>query len=335
MTQFSKEELSFVEEIPKQIEIECPICLKILVNPHLVSCCGHHFCEDCIERVDLCNRPCPMCKEKEYKSFIDKKCLRIINELQVYCTNKEKGCQWKGELKNLSTHLNKRKKVGECQYEEVKCRYECNEGVQRQNLKHHEETECKKRPLTCQYCNTSSTYHSITEHYKKCLQYPVLCPNQCTAHEMPQGSVTDHVDNECPLQPVDCVFSWAGCKEKPLRKDIELHTTDTKHMMILAVECGELRKEVKELKDENKKVKAENCKMKGQIATIHHIIAKDTRPIPILPVTVTTETGIVHFYTHVGGRHMSVKLRSTYSLKLCYAVQCIRVYLYLNFLRFM
>ena len=108
MTQFSREELSFVEEIPKQIEIECPICLKVLVNPHLVSCCGHHYCEDCIERVDLCNKPCPMCKEEEYKSFIDKKCLRIINELQVYCTNKEKGCEWKGELKNLSTHLNKR-----------------------------------------------------------------------------------------------------------------------------------------------------------------------------------------------------------------------------------
>ena len=53
MTQFSKDELSFVEEIPKQIEIECPICLKVLANPHLVSCCGHHFCEDCIERVDL------------------------------------------------------------------------------------------------------------------------------------------------------------------------------------------------------------------------------------------------------------------------------------------
>ena len=118
---------------------------------------------------------------------------------------------------------------------------------------------------------------------------------------MLQGSVTDHVDKECPLQPVDCVFSWAGCKERPLRKDTELHTTDTKHMMILAVECGELRKEVKELKDENEKVKAENYKMKGQIATIHHIIAKDICPIPILPVTVTTESGIVHFYTHVGG----------------------------------
>ena len=64
---------------------------------------------------------------------------------------------------------------------------------------------------------------------------------------MPRGSVTDHVDNECPLQPVDCVFSWAGCKERPLRKDIELHTTDTKHMMILAVACGELKKEITKL----------------------------------------------------------------------------------------
>ena len=107
MTQFSKDELSFAEEIPSHVEIECPVCLNILSKPHLMSCCGHNFCEDCIERVKASNGPCPMCKEKEYKSLIDKKCLRIIDGLQVYCTNKEKGCEWKGELKNLPTHLNK------------------------------------------------------------------------------------------------------------------------------------------------------------------------------------------------------------------------------------
>ena len=47
-----------------------------------------------------------------------------------------------------------------------------------------------------------------------------------------------------------CVFSWAGCKERPLRKDIELHTTDTKHMMLLAVACGELKKKNEKVKQE-------------------------------------------------------------------------------------
>ena len=45
---------------------------------------------------------------------------------------------------------------------------------------------------------------------------------------MPRGSLTAHI-NECPLEPVDCVFSWAGCNDKPLRKDVHVHTADTKH----------------------------------------------------------------------------------------------------------
>ena len=118
--------------------------------------------------------------------MVNKGHLRIINGLQVYCTNRRRGCQWKGELKNLSTHLNKGKREGECQHEEVKCRYKCREIAQRQQLKHHEDKECLQRPFECQYCKLKGTYHSITEeHYKKCSKYPVLCPNKCTSTQMP------------------------------------------------------------------------------------------------------------------------------------------------------
>ena len=59
-------------------------------------------------------------------------------------------------------------------------------------------------------------------------------------------------------QWIVCMFSWAGCKERPLRKDIELHTTDTKHMMLLAAACGELKKE-------NEKVKQEMASVRGEL----------------------------------------------------------------------
>ena len=349
MSQFSKDELSFVEELPEHVDIECPVCLNILSEPHQVTCCGHNFCKSCIERVKASNGACPMCKERRYQSFIDKKCLRIINGLQVYCTNKEKGCQWKGELKNLPTHLNKGKREGECQYQQgIECRY-CRGIGQRRHLKPHEDNECLQRPVKCQYCYTKGTYHSITEeHYKKCSKYPVPCPNQCTLTRMPRGSVTGHVNNECPLQPVDCVFSWAGCKERPLRKDIELHTTDTKHMMILAVACGELKKEnekVKqematvrgELKKENEKVKQEmvsalkkeNEKAKQEMASVHGELKKEIKelkdenkklkqelratshhllPIEIELITSSLESEVIYFKTSQQGYHMSAKL---------------------------
>ena len=226
---------------------------------------------------------------------------------------------------------------GECQYEEVKCRYEkCEERKQRQNLDHHEAKECLQRPFKCQYCKLKGTYHSITEeHYKICSWYPVLCPNQCTLTQMPRRKVTGHVNKECPLQPVDCVFSWAGCKERPLRKDTELHTTDTKHMMILAVACGELKKENekvkqemvsvhKELKNEIKELKDENKKLKQELiwATSHHLL-----PIAITHkfTFLSRESEVIHFYTSQQGYHMSAKivrtinlheLRATYTLLL-------------------
>ncbi|XP_011403757.1 PREDICTED: TNF receptor-associated factor 3-like [Amphimedon queenslandica] len=203
MSQFSKEELSFVKEVPEQIEIECPVCLNILTDPHLVTCCGHNFCGSCIERVKAGDGSCPMCKKKEYQSFIDKKCSHIINGLEVYCSNKEKGCQWKGELRNMSTHLNKEKREGECQYEEVKCLYrKCQEKKQRRYLEDHEDKECPQRPFGCQYCGEIGTFLSITkDHYEECRQYPVPCPNKCVSTNMPRGSLTDHI-KECPLEPI-------------------------------------------------------------------------------------------------------------------------------------
>ncbi|XP_011404977.1 PREDICTED: TNF receptor-associated factor 3-like [Amphimedon queenslandica] len=210
MAQFSKEELSFVEDLPKHVEIECPVCLNVLTDPYIVSCCGYNFCGSCFEIVKASiNGSCPMCKEKEYQAIPDKKCSRIINGLEVYCSNKEKGCQWKGELKNISTHRNKEKREGECQYEEVKCRYKkCRERKQRRYLKDHEDNKCLQRPFECQYCKIKHTFVSITEyHYDRCRQYPVTCPKKCSSTTMPRYKITENIHiNECPLEPVDCQF---------------------------------------------------------------------------------------------------------------------------------
>uniref|UniRef100_A0A1X7TRU7 RING-type domain-containing protein n=1 Tax=Amphimedon queenslandica TaxID=400682 RepID=A0A1X7TRU7_AMPQE len=300
MAQFSKEELSFVEDLPKHVEIECPVCFNILTDPHLVSCCGHNFCGSCIERVKASNGSCPMCKEKEYQAIPDKKCSRIINGLEVYCSNKEKGCQWKGELKNMSTHLSKEKREGECRYQNTKCKYKkCLERKQRRYLKCHEDKECPQRPFQCQYCSSKGTFLSITkDHYEKCLLYPVPCPNKCVSTKMPRGSLTAHI-NECPLEPVDCVFSWAGCNDKPLRKDVHVHTADTKHMTLLAVACGHLKKE-------NELIKEEVVTLKCDTLNIHNAIADD--PYPLLPIDITKGSEPVHFYTGACGRHMSARL---------------------------
>ena len=325
--QIAKDDLVLVEEVPKHVEIECPVCLNVLADPHLVTCCGHNFCGPCIERVKAGNGSCPLCKEMNYQAVADKKCSRIINGLQVYCTNQKSGCQWAGELKNLSAHLSQGNREGDCQCEGVKCRHEgCVETCLRSYIAQHESNECMYRPYKCEHCMLEGTKISISKHYGTCPLYPVCCPNECMSIKMPQCNLKDHL-KKCTLEPVDCALSWAGCKERPLRKDIELHTTDSKHMMLLAVACGELKKENEKLKEENETikgqmkdvddVKTENQKLLkvnkmlqetcDQLKDhIHRVM--DAESYPIMPVTITSDEDVVHFYTGVCGRHMSAKV---------------------------
>ncbi|XP_011408179.1 PREDICTED: TNF receptor-associated factor 5-like, partial [Amphimedon queenslandica] len=205
MARFLKEDLLFVEElkVPAQIEIECPVCLHILTDPHQVSCCGRTLCKSCIERARASNGSCPMCKEgmeERFRYSVDKDCLHFVNfSLQVYCTNKPKGCEWKGNLRDLSTHLSKGKREGDCLFEEVKCRYECQTKDQRQKLVIHEKDDCNERPYKCEHCALEDRYIFITgDHLNTCPKYPTTCRNNC-AQKIPRESISDHL-TQCPLE---------------------------------------------------------------------------------------------------------------------------------------
>ena len=266
---YTRDDLSFVEKPPEVISIECPICLQIMLKDISLTSCGHHFCTSCIKTVLNKNEPCPTCRTTPYQIFPDTNRQRIIGGLQVYCSNKRKGCTWKGELKNLSGHINKGKREGDCQFEVVKCRYwdgnpsfrGCNVKMKRADLANHEKNECRRKPYTCQYCGHEGTYwYVINLHYDACPRYPVPCPNKCDPKKtMPREEVKAHIKNDCPLEPVACELCWAGCTARPQRKDIEQHITSNQiqHLTLLAKACGELSKTCEDLKKENAELKKE------------------------------------------------------------------------------
>ena len=77
---------SFVNE-PDSALI-CPVCTHVLREPELTGCCGNHFCASCLkEWVDVATSgpdgSCPLCREKKFTTFRDKKTERAIFELQV------------------------------------------------------------------------------------------------------------------------------------------------------------------------------------------------------------------------------------------------------------
>ena len=66
--------------------------------------------------------PGPIYCDKEFSTLGNKAVNWEIRELQIYCTNKEKGCEWKGELNDINNHLGN---SGGCQFEELNCANQC------------------------------------------------------------------------------------------------------------------------------------------------------------------------------------------------------------------
>ena len=235
-------ECMFVKEPPDHLQTECPVCLCVLKGPYLIDCCGNSFCKTCIEPVKSDSKPCPLCNVQFTNSMPDKRLQRTLNELQVYCCHKEAGCEWVGELGSLPQHLNLKPqdegdRLSGCQLVSIECTF-CGDGdIQRKDLKEHEEGKCSKRPYSCEYCEDyESTFEDITtNHWPVCPSLPVPCPNECGASPK-LGSLDNHVENECPLQLVDCAFKCAGCNERLPRKDIPDHITQSLalHMSLLA-----------------------------------------------------------------------------------------------------
>ena len=139
-------DISFVNTVPQEIEVNCNVCLDLMMDPQLSGCCGHHFCLRCLREVQRRQKSCPLCKEPKFTAILNKHLQRTIVNLRVYCPLKSNGCSWQGYVKSLSGHLMEKKREGECPYVTVPCENECGLKVERCRLREHENEVCPKRP---------------------------------------------------------------------------------------------------------------------------------------------------------------------------------------------
>ena len=157
----------FVSPPPKSLE--CPVCLLTLRDPHVISCCGNEFCQVCIERVQRDGKPCPLCNEPKFTTFLHKKLVREVNALAVRCPQKELGCDWEGELGQLQNHLSPGAGVVTskgCGFIIVDCAYQCGAQLQRQLLQEHEMEICPKRPIEIQVASLMRKFDTVTAQFK-------------------------------------------------------------------------------------------------------------------------------------------------------------------------
>ena len=269
--------LSFVNPLPAFIAVYCKKCGKFMQTPYQTKCCVKHVCQGCHTSLMATRygRKCPHCSSTTYDAFEDRYYQWNLRGLEVRCINE--GCTWSGKLEDLSTHLNYREKRDEfrryegCDYTKIRCKHDaCHyQYLERKSLKDHEE-KCKHRPYTCPYCSNCDTFEATFELVElhcntSCPCFPVPCSNEDHVDfKIERGELENHLDNECPFQPIECEFEWAGCNDRPKRKDMDEHNTSNqqKHLLLLAKACGELKKDNEALKQDNEALKQDSEALK-------------------------------------------------------------------------
>ena len=222
----------------------CQICHCPSREPHLSACCGHIFCKSCLEaavRVTSVTKACPMCRSKEFVTIPNKQADRIIMSLLVYCSNKNKGCKWKGEVRDITSHLSN---SDGCQFHEVNCSNDCGAAYQRQYLTIHVLTECPRRKVNCHYCHDTGEHQFIEgQHKTECPKFPLPCPNNCGFGNIPRDGIREHV-NICPLQLVQCKYHIIGCEVTMARKDQKKHNNEMmeEHLSLAVIELSATKK---------------------------------------------------------------------------------------------
>ncbi|CAB3987422.1 TNF receptor-associated factor 1 [Paramuricea clavata] len=129
---------------PLDARLRCPIGIHLLRRSFQTDC-GHRYCEDCIKQLKIGDQfKCPLDNRELSPQQIheDVACNSEILKLQCFCTNKNLGCEWTGQLSVLEDHY--QDCLGICPNEG------CNVKMPKRNLGGHmiEECQFKKEPTS-------------------------------------------------------------------------------------------------------------------------------------------------------------------------------------------
>ena len=130
----------FLDTVPERFI--CSICSLPMRDPHLVVCCGQKYCHSCLQKW-LKNKPsCPYCRFHtievlesgqfgqgfKLQHVPERGLAREIDSLHIKCSNYDKGCQWTGEVRDLSHHLcdnsfgsSRDSSSASCEFAEITC----------------------------------------------------------------------------------------------------------------------------------------------------------------------------------------------------------------------
>ena len=247
----------FIDSVPE--DFYCKKCTLVARSLTLSCCCGESYCHACIAD------SCLSCGEKAFSTFEHLKNQQKILSLHVYCSMKERGCDWSGTLEQLDTHLDPDQ--DNCQYVDTKCPLNCHMTIPKNKVEQHVAQHCAKRPYVCQHCNFKATYEEVVDkHLPECKYVPLQCPNLCGV-TFERDFMEDHM-KMCRLEKVGCEFSGVGCDGRFIREDQEEHTRQNsqKHLTLTASLAAETKEQLQQkLLEQGKKHKEEEETLRQKI----------------------------------------------------------------------
>ena len=290
----------FVSPPPKSLE--CPVCLLTLRDPHVISCCGNEFCQVCIERVQRDGKPCPLCNEPKFTTFLHKKLVREVNALVVCCSQKELGCKWEGELGQLQSHLNPGVGVvssNACGFVIVECPLRCGAQFERRLLQEHEMEMCPKQPIQMQVATLMRKFERIT------------------------------IENQQLRQEVEKMQKIHKEELNQVKEELNEVKKENDHLQVVNRDmqkmCGELKQEQNAVKTEVSTQKAVQTLKLNDLEKKFSLFQSHTTPLPMPPFYFSVRNfnhyqsnDLVYrsepFYSHPGGYKLSVSVDPNYGI---------------------
>ena len=201
----------------------CLICHLPSKDPQMTGeCCrGQIMCKPCLDyahKIRPSANICPVCRKEGLVTYPNFQLDREIRCLHVYCINKERGCEWQGEVNNVKDHLIN---SNGCQFQEVECTSSCGNMIERRNLATHTDTECPRRKVNCEYCHNITLEYQLMAllHINECPKFPIPCPNKCNVGTVPREDMEKH-KGECQLEVIECS---SKCGSKLERQKLSAH----------------------------------------------------------------------------------------------------------------
>nr|CAG8560450.1 9128_t:CDS:2 [Entrophospora candida] len=187
----------------------CCICRTPFVEPVVLESCGHTFCKLCINQsITSTKSICPIDRSplsdtKNQLKPASKLIVNMVNELLVYCPNRELGCSHVGERQLIHSHIK-----DDCMYLEIQCCLEeCKEIFLRKDLSKHIEKCLPKIVDDCELCNLKKKSFSSKDLQVSSENF--ICQDCHSAFS--QSQFSQHI-KQCPVKVVSCLHSQFGCK---------------------------------------------------------------------------------------------------------------------------